>query len=38
MPKLHGNELIQMSSFFPLFFMLNSNTPDDGIILWVLKE
>lgn len=30
-PKLHGNEVIQMSLFFPFFFMLNSNRPDDGI-------
>lgn len=38
MPKLHGNEAIKMSLFFPLFFLLNSNRPDGGIFLRVLQE
>lgn len=38
MTKLHGNEVIQMSLFFPLFFMLISNRPDDGIFSRVLQE
>lgn len=38
MPKLHGNEMIQMSLFFPLFFLPNSNRSDDGIFLRVLQE